>query len=163
MHEPAIRVVPMIEDWRPALLALSVAPDQREHIGDMADILADVAMCTGSEAMVILCGDVPVGFCRLDPHARSVASRDLEAPALGLRTFFIDAHWQGRSIGTAALQVLLEYVGDKYPAARLIALSVSADNAIASRLYRRAGFEDHGQLYHGGRSGPQRLMLRTLP
>ena len=47
--------------------------------------------------------------------------------------------------------------------ARLLVLTVNRNNHAALHLYRRAGFHDSGELYHGGRSGPQHLLLRALP
>lgn len=164
MHKlPAVSVVPVNDTWRPLLLKLAVAPEQHDQIGTMADILADVAACPGSDAMVIVHGDEPVGFYRLDPHARSVAGHDLDVPALGLRTFFIDVRWQRRGIGSAALVALIAAAIERHRGARLLALTVSVGNAAAMQMYRRAGFIDGGELYHGGRCGPMRLLLRTLP
>jgi RimJ/RimL family protein N-acetyltransferase len=113
--------------------------------------------------MAIMRGDTPVGFYRIDPHARSVAGRDFPLPALGLRAFFIDADWQGRGIGSRALAAVLADLVQRHPEARLLVLTASADNDAALRLYRHAGFIDHSELYHGGCSGSQRLLLRNLP
>ncbi|GGY35516.1 hypothetical protein GCM10008098_30830 [Rhodanobacter panaciterrae] len=45
----------------------------------------------------------------------------------------------------------------------LLVLTVNHNNHAALRLYLRAGFHDSGELYHGGRSGPQHLLLRAPP
>lgn len=160
---PAIRVVP-VEAWlRPALLGLRVLPAQRDWIGAIADLLDDVALCPGSEPMAILHGVTPVGYYRIEPSARSVAGRDFERPALGLRAFFIDADWQGRGFGALALAALIADAADRHRQARLLVLTVNCSNPIAVQLYFRAGFVDSGARYHGGRSGPQHLLLRSLP
>ncbi len=158
-----IRVVPADARLHPALLGLRVRPEQREWVGAIADLLADVALCPGSEPMAILCGDIPVGYYRIEPSARGVVGHDFEVPALGLRAFFIDADWQGRGVGALALAALIADVIDRHRQARLLALTVNCSNHLAARLYRRAGFVDSGELYHGGRSGLQRLLLRNLP
>lgn len=164
MHKrPVVRVVPMDASLHPLLLKLAVAPDQRDHVGAIADILADIAACPGSEAMVILLDGTPAGFYRLDPHTRTVTERDLEQPAMGVRAFFIDARRQHRGVGAAALAALIADAAVRYPSVRLLALAASVDNTVATHMYRRAGFVDGGALYHGGRSGPLRLLLRTLP
>ncbi|HEY0199614.1 MAG TPA: GNAT family N-acetyltransferase [Rhodanobacter sp.] len=160
---PVIRVVPMDASLRPMLFDLHVSPSQSEYVGTIADMLADVAASPGSEAMAILHGEVPVGCYRLDPHARSVAGHDFGQPALGVRAFFVDARWQRRGVGTAALIALIADAAERHPHARLLALTVSVDNTVALQMYRRAGFTDGGELYHGGRSGPLHLLLRTLP
>lgn len=92
-----------------------------------------------------------------------MSGHDFDVPARALRAFFIDARWQGRGFGTLALSVLVADLAGRHPAARLLALAVSRRNHTAVQLYRRAGFVAGGELYHGGRSGPQCLMLRPLP
>ncbi|HEY8682810.1 MAG TPA: GNAT family N-acetyltransferase [Rhodanobacter sp.] len=160
---PAIRVAPVDAQLHMALLGLRVLPAQRDWVGAIDDLLADVALCPGSEPMAILCGDTPVGYYRIEPSARSVAGHDFALPALGLRAFFIDADGQGRGFGAGALAALLADLAERHPDARLLALTVNCNNHAALRLYLDAGFNDSGELYHGGRSGPQHLLLRDLP
>ena len=158
----AIRVVPVDDALRPKLLGLHVLPAQREWVGAIADLLADVAVCPGSEAMAILHADRPVGCYRIEPTSRSVTGHDLELPSLGLRGFFIDAAWQGRGLGQLALQAMFIDLARRHPRARQLALMVDRNNHAALRLYLRAGFVDSGRLYHGGRAGPQLLLWRSL-
>jgi GNAT superfamily N-acetyltransferase len=159
----AIRVVPVDDALRPKLLGLHVLPVQGGWVGAIADLLADVARCPGSEAMAILHADRPIGYYRIEATARSVTGRDLELPSLGLRGFFIDAAWQGQGLGRRALQAMFADLARRHPWARQLALMVDRNNHAALRLYQRVGFDDSGELYHGGRSGPQRLLLRPLP
>jgi GNAT superfamily N-acetyltransferase len=160
---PAIRVTPVDGSLRAALLGLHVLPTQRAWVGAIADLLADVAQCPASEPMAILLDDAPVGYYRIEPTARSVAGHDFDVPALGLRAFFIDARWQGRGLGSRVLMMIFADLARRRPSARLLVLAVSRDNHAARRLYLRAGFTDSGELYHGGHSGPQHLLLRPLP
>jgi GNAT superfamily N-acetyltransferase len=162
-ERPAIRVVPVNLELRLALLRLRVLPTQRDDVGAIDSLLADVALCPDSEPMAILYGDTPVGYYRIEPRARSVANHDFALPTLGLRAFFIDTHWQGRGFGTLALATLITDLAERHPPARLLVLTVNHKNHAALRLYLRAGFHDSGELYHGGRSGPQHLLLRALP
>ena len=162
-EHPAIRVAPVDLELRPALLRLRVLPAQRDDVSAIGNLLADVALCPGSEPMAILHGDTPVGYYRIEPNARSVAKHDFVVPALALRAFFIDTNWQGRGFGTRALAALISDLAERHPLARLLVLTVNRNNHAALRLYRRAGFHDSGELYHGGRSGPQHLLLRVLP
>ncbi|TAM60259.1 MAG: GNAT family N-acetyltransferase [Rhodanobacter sp.] len=164
MHKlQPIRIAPVDATVRQALLGLGVRPRQRDCVGAIADLLADAASCPGCEPMAILHGDTPVGYYRIDANARSVAGRDFDLPALGLRAFFIDAAWQGRGLGAQALAALIADLAERHRQARLLVLAVASGNRPALRLYGRAGFVDSGALYHGGRSGPQQLLRRDLP
>lgn len=159
----ALRVAPVKPSLHRALLRLRVRPAQRDRVGTMADLLADVTLCPGSEPMAIMRGDAPIGYYRIDASARSVAGRDFAQPARGLRSLFVDADWQGRGLGARAVALLLEDLAVRHPATRLLVLTVDCDNRAATRMYRRAGFVDGSARYHGGRCGPQQLLLRALP
>jgi len=163
MAPPVLRVTVADAPLRRAMAGLRVAPAQRHRVGAIADLLADVVQCPGCEPMAIMLGGTPVGYARLDPTARSVAVSDLGPSARGLRSFFIDARWQGRGLGSCALALLLADVAARHPDTRQLALTVDDDNAVALRLYHRAGFVDSGARYHGGPAGSQRLLTRTLP
>lgn len=162
-EKPDIRVLPASDSLRTAMLQLGVSESQQAYVGRIDNLLADVASCPDAEPMAICLGSELVGYYRIDPHSRSVAGRDFDVPALGLRAFFIDARWQDRGLGTLALTALLEDVMERHADARLLVLTVNVSNHSAVRLYQRAGFTQNGELYHGGRAGPQHLMLRALP
>jgi RimJ/RimL family protein N-acetyltransferase len=79
-----------------------------------------------------------------------------------LRGFFVDAGAQGRGIATRALTRLPHFVAEQAPGARRIVLTMNTGNPAAIRAYRRAGFLDRGQLYHGGAHGPQHILELAL-
>lgn len=160
---PPVRVTPVHATLRTALMNLRVHPEQTGYVGRISDLLADAAQCPACEPMAILCGDSPVGYYRIEPNARSVTGHDFELPALGLRSFFIDAGWQGRGLASQALQAMVTDLVKRHPQARRLVLTVNCRNKVAVRLYLRHGFIDDGQLYHGGPSGPQHLLWRPLP
>ena len=163
MRNPtAIEVVTVDAANRDAVLRLDVSAEQRRYVGVIADLLAGAEHCGDGDTLTFRRDEDYVGYCRLDAHARSVAGRDFDLPARGLRGFFIDARWQGRGVGRQALLALLAWLAAHDPATRLLVLTVNCSNDAALTLYRRAGFEDSGELYHGGRAGPQHLLLRTL-
>lgn len=159
----SIRVAPVTPSLRPGVLALRVHAEQYAFVSPVDASLADAEQSPGSTPMAILHGDDPVGFYRIEHHASVVADRAFDVPALGLRSFFIGSQWQGRGFGAAALVALFADLAVRHPQARLLVLTVNCRNPAALALYRRAGFVDSGQLYHGGRSGPQHLMWRPLP
>lgn len=157
-----ITVVPVDAGNRDAVLQLGVAAEQRPYVGVIADLLSGADHCGDGDTLTFRRGTDYVGYCRLDAHARSVAGHDFDVPARGLRGFFIDARWQGRGLGGQAMQALLAWLVAQDPATRLLVLTVNCRNDAALALYRRAGFQDSGELYHGGRAGPQHLLLRHL-
>ena len=157
-----IRVMPLDERLRPAVRELAVRPEQRPYVGHVADLLADVDRCPGAEPMVICSGATPVGYYRVDPHARSVAGRDFNLPSRGLRAFFLDARWQGRGLASSALVALIADLTERHPQTLQLVLTVNVCNHVAVGLYLRGGFRDSGELYQGGKAGPQHLLLCRL-
>jgi RimJ/RimL family protein N-acetyltransferase len=160
---PAIRVCPITPALREAVLRLHVRPEQEGFVSPPACTLPDAEQCHGSEPMAILIGDTVIGYYRIERSAHSLTGRDTDADALGLRSFQLDAAWQGRGLGAITMGALLADLTRRRPQARRIVLTVNCANTAALALYRRAGFADGGTLYHGGRSGPQHLLWRALP
>jgi RimJ/RimL family protein N-acetyltransferase len=113
--------------------------------------------------MAILRNGEPIGFYRLEFHARSIADMDFDRATVGLRSFFIDTRWQGQGLGALALEAVMRDIAQRHPDARDVVLTVNLRNTPALALYRRAGFRETEGLYHGGRSGPQYVMLCALP
>lgn len=145
-----------------AVRALRVAPEQYPFVGDVQDNLIHAQACPRSEAMAILADDAVIGFYRLD-FAPNVASLNCLANAYaGLRAMMIDRGRQGHGFGTRALRACCDDLRRRHPQLRLLALNVNCANAPAIHAYRNAGFVDTGELYFGGRAGPQHLMVRWL-
>lgn len=159
----AIRVVPVVPALREALLRLRVTAPQRDFVSDIAPSLDDAERCPGSTPMAILRNEAPIGYYRIEANAASIAERDYDRPALGLRSFFIDDRWQRQGFASRALTAAMGDLATRFPEARLLVLLVNQRNLAALRLYLRAHFVDTGELYHGGRSGPQHLLWRALP
>lgn len=161
--QPAIRVVPVDAWLRGAVLQLRTRPEQDAFVSPTQLTLPDAERCPGSTPMAILHEATVVGYYRIEKSACSITGRDIDATSLGLRSFQIDAQWQGRGLGRRALTVLLQDMAEQYPSARQVMLTVGGHNTAAMALYRRAGFTDGLELYHGGRSGTQHLLWRGLP
>lgn len=160
---PIIRVSPITPALREAVLDLRVRPEQDGFVSPPARTLPDAEQCSGSEPMAILLDHTVIGYYRIERSARSITGRDEDVDALGLRSFQLDAAWQGRGRGLRALDTLLADLAQRHPQGRRVMLTVNCANAAALALYRRAGFVDSGTLYHGGRSGPQYVLWRHLP
>lgn len=157
-----IRVLPVDDALRPAVLALAVHSDQLPFVGRTSDSLADVAVCPGSEALALLHGDAVVGYVRIDPRASALGDHPLAEGAVALRSFLIDASRQGQGLGGVALEAIRAYVAGRHRDRERILLTVNVRNAAALRAYMRAGYRDGGGLYHGGSAGPQHVLWRPL-
>lgn len=159
---PELRVAPVTPELAPAVRALRVGTDQYVFVGDIAFNLVDAGRNPDSDAMAILLGDTVIGFYRLDYAPTVVAWKPICSASVGLRALSIDRRWQGRGLGTRAIAVACEDLQRRHPERRLLALNVDCSNVVAISAYRNAGFVDTGELYFGGRAGPQRLLVRRL-
>jgi RimJ/RimL family protein N-acetyltransferase len=159
----SVHVAPVDAHNRDAVLALAVHPEQRQFVGDIADMLADAEVSMNSEPMAILRDDTVVGYYRIERKAASVTGRPDDVPSLGLRSFFIDVAHQGRGIGAAAIEALCADLARRHPDRQRLVLTVNTKNGAARHVYLNTGFIDTGELYHGGRAGPQLLLWRPLP
>ncbi|SDZ18431.1 Ribosomal protein S18 acetylase RimI [Lysobacter sp. yr284] len=159
---PIVRVGVVSPMLAPAVRMLQVAPEQLPFVGDTAYNLEQTRLDPHSEAMAVLAGERVVGFYRLDFSVNAIAGRALGEPSVGLRAYAIDRREQGRGYGTAAMRACVEDLRLRHPQRRLLALTVNVRNLAAIAAYRKAGFHDTGELYHGGSAGPQHLMLLRL-
>jgi len=158
----ALRVLPVDADIRPGVLALRVQDEQLPFVGRIEDSLADVAVCPGSEALALIVDDVVVGYVRIDRRATALGDHPLAEGAVALRSFMIDASRQGEGLGERALDAIHAYVAGRHPDRERILLTVNVRNEAAVHVYRRTGYRDSGELYHGGLAGPQFVLWRPL-
>lgn len=139
--------------------ALSVAPEQLEYTGTVADALAGIG--DSRQPHGIWLDQSLVGFFIVDTRF------DLEfdfcvAGSLGIRTFLIDNRRQGQGLGKAAAKALRPCLAGAYPASATAWLTVNCRNQSAYRCYEQGGFADTGYLYLGGAAGPQHVMRQEL-
>ena len=134
---------------------LALGPGQDAFTADPVARLS--ALGQGEEAWAVVEGDAIAGFFVLD---RNISGEHPYARPgeVVLRSLLIDAARQGRGLGRAAMAALPSLVAAEYPGTPAIALTVNVRNTTARSAYLRAGFLDEGDLYHGGRSGPQHVM-----
>lgn len=159
---PDLHVAPVTPELAGAVRALRVAAEQYPYVGDVVVNLAQAEADPNSDAMVILVGETVIGFYRLD-FAGAMAGWNPHGNAgVGLRAFMLDRDWQGRGLGTRAINACCADLERRHPERRLLALTVNCRNLGAIRAYRKAGFVDTGELYFGGKAGPQHLMVRGL-
>lgn len=159
---PDLHVTAVTPELAEAICRLRVTPEQSAYVGDIAFNLDDAQGDPRSDAMAILVGATAMGFYRLDYAPTIVARKPIDDASVGLRAFFIDADWQGRGLGTRAINACCDDLRRRHPERRLLALNVNCRNVAAINAYRKAGFVDTGELYLGGSAGPQHLMVRRL-
>jgi len=157
-----VSVRPVTQALAGAVRALRIAADQYSFVGDVAFNLIQAQGDPNSEAMAILADDRVVGFYRIDFAPTLVSYRVLGRASAGLRAMVIDRDCQGCGLGSRALAACCADLQQRHPDVRLLALNVDCLNRIAIRAYRKAGFVDTGEVYFGGRAGPQHLMVRWL-
>lgn len=151
--------MPASDPQAQAARALVLRPGQAVYVGDIAFNVDNARASADSDAMVVVQGDVVIGFYRLD-YARTVVARQVLDPrTVTLRAFALGAPWQGRGLGRAALAACWADLAARHPDRPLLALNVHVRNHTALALYLRAGFADSGETLPGGSAGPQRLLL----
>lgn len=130
-----ISVTPLLAAERDAVAALRVAPHQQDFVASNTASLQQAdeqAFCT---PLGIHADGELVGFAMyaLDPDDGNY----------WLYRLMIDARFQGRGYGTAALQAIIVLMR-ALPDCSSIVLGVEPVNVRAARLYRQAGFRERG-------------------
>lgn len=146
---------------REAVLALAPRADQERFCGRTRETLPAAQTAPDAHPVAILERAAPVGFFALHRGPAAGALTPTPEDVL-LRGFFVDATAQGRGVATNALAQLPAFVGEHLAGARRVVLTVNVENPRAIRAYKRAGFVDGGDLYHGGAHGPQHVLSLTL-
>ena len=124
-------------------LALSVKPNQKGFIESVAQCLSEADELKCWRPVLILSDGQDVGF------AMYCLWRDPPGERVWLDRLLIDARYQHRGLGRAALEGLIHRLYAEY-GNRDIYLSVMADNRAATALYESFGFALNGELdIHG--------------
>jgi RimJ/RimL family protein N-acetyltransferase len=163
-------VEPVNEFTRDAVLALEVLPEHIPFSGLPSETLAFAESDPDRIPMAVLECDQSgsdqsesgrvIGFFVLC-WGKEVAHYASSPQTMGFRSYLIDSREQGRGYGTAVFAVLQDFLLEHHPEFTELNLTVNVKNPRAYRAYLRAGFEDSGELYHGGMFGPQHVL--SLP
>jgi RimJ/RimL family protein N-acetyltransferase len=108
-----------------------------------------------------------VAFFKIDRDYRGkISSAPLERCGylpgdLGLRAMIVGQQFQGRGYGRAVMAQLKSHLRAHYQASNVF-LTVNCRNLAAIHLYRTGGWQDTGQLYLGGKAGPQHIFKLAL-
>lgn len=158
---PEVELALVGRELRDAVLALAPHPAQRRYSGVPTDTLPPAERDPGQHPVAILADGDPVGFFVL--HGGVSAGRFVRPHGeLLLRAFFVAAGWQGRGVGSRALERLRPFVAALDPTVRRVVLTVNVENAHALHVYRRCGFADTGERYQRPGGGPQYVMELRL-
>ncbi|HMO94568.1 MAG TPA: GNAT family N-acetyltransferase [Tepidiformaceae bacterium] len=135
-----------------AALQLSPAPGQETFVATVERSLADAYAHReeGARALAAIEGETVVGFVLLFP------TEHRGERVMLLVRLLVDRDHQGRGIGTAILDAVIEEARRHEPQPAMVKLTVVPENARAIRLYERFGFA--GEEMEDG----ERVMLRNL-
>jgi diamine N-acetyltransferase len=125
---------------------LSVGPDQQRFVAANAISLSEALFSEEAWYRAIYAGASPAGFVML--YDESLRVTPPRAPKIGLWRFMIDARFQGRGIGTAALQHVIAHVRDKGLFSSLATSYVPGPGS-PEAFYIRAGFQHTGEIDDG--------------
>ena len=148
-----IRLLPVTEENREAILSLQVAEHQRTFVADNAQSLLDarIAIDHGGHAFPfgIYDDDTPVGFLMI---GFGVDDAWTDAPAIAYGAYniwrlMIDRRYQHKGYGNAAMTLALQFIRT-FPCgpADQVWLSYEPENATARSLYHAFGFRETGNM-----------------
>ena len=135
---------------RADILALSVAASQEGFIESTAQCLQEAEEDARFIPVGLYVDEVVVGFAMYGQFG------DEQAEAyVWLDRLLIDAQYQGKGYGQAFLQMLVEYLQERY-ATDMIYLSVYPNNSGAIHFYESIGFA-----FTGNSDGNEKIMRLT--
>ena len=129
-----------------AITDLTVAPAQRGFVASNAVSLAEALFNAEAWYRAIYLADEPVGFVML--YDETLRAPPPEIPQIALWRLMIDARYQGRGIGKAALEQVVAHVRAKR-AVTLLTVSYVPGAGCPEPFYLRCGFRHTGQVDGG--------------
>ncbi len=126
-----------------AVVKLGVAEHQKGFVASNAVSLAQALFAPEAWYRAIYCGDEPAGFVMLEDQ--SLLSPPPAQPEVGVWRFMVDARFQGRGIGRAALLQVIEHVRAK-GLFKSLELSYVPGPGCPEPFYKGLGFRDTGRM-----------------
>ena len=148
MSESSVRVGlrPITSANRQGVEQLRVLPEQENYVDGVRSSLAEAAVKPGARPWYrgIYAGEAPVGFVML---ADGVPPGNEDIPwRYYLWRFLIDARYQGRGYGRAALDEVVAHLRTK-PDADVLVTSVVPGDGSPLDFYLKYGFRATGQMF----------------
>jgi diamine N-acetyltransferase len=128
------------------VIRLAVAPEQQGFVAANAISLAQALFAPEAWYRAIYAGESPVGFVML--YDESLRPAPPERPEVGIWRFMVDARYQGRGYGGAALQQVIAHVRAKRVFSSL-QVSYVPGPGCPEPFYVRAGFRHTGRIDEG--------------
>ncbi len=129
-----------------AINRLDVKPEQQGQVARNSESLAQALFSPEAWYRAIYAGDDPVGFVML--YDESLRATPPGRPQAYVWRFMVDARFQGRGIGAAALEQVIAHVRARRVFASLF-VSYVPGPASPEAFYLRAGFRHTGTVDEG--------------
>ncbi len=126
-----------------SVIDLTVSDNQKGFVADNAASLSQALFAPEAWYRAIYVEDVVAGFVMLDDE--SLRDTPPEHPQIGVWRFMIDSKFQGRGIGRAAMQHVIEHVRSKGLFSTL-SLSYVPGPGCPELFYLGLGFQPTGKL-----------------
>jgi diamine N-acetyltransferase len=133
-----------------AIIELSVSEAQQDNLATNAESLAEALFTKEAWYRAIYAGEIPVGFTML--YDETLRAEPPFNPRIELWRLMVDARYQRKGYGTAALQLLLRHARNM--GYREIFTSYLPGTASPETLYLKAGF------VHTGKVEDREIVLR---
>ncbi|MCP1306650.1 GNAT family N-acetyltransferase [Paenibacillus tyrfis] len=143
-----------------ALRAFELPEEQAQFTALPGEVLEASLNDENQYPVVILAGDMPVGFFVLHRGEVTVPFSD-NPNAILLRAFSVDRAHQGRGYAKRGMQNAAAFVAKHLPGVEEIVLAVNERNLVAKRLYEASGFRDTGRKRQGP-IGMQHILSLSL-
>jgi putative acetyltransferase len=118
-----------------------VAGSMRLPYQPLSYVQKRLATENGVYKLVAVCGEEVVGYCELVTHP----DNPRHAHAGEINMIITAAHWQGKGIGRALMQAMVD-LADEWLRLTRLGLVVWTTNAHAIRLYESFGFKIEGTM-----------------
>lgn len=128
------------------ITGLAVAREQQDFVAPNAVSLAQALFSPEAWYRAICADDAPVGFVML--YDESLRPIPPERPEVGIWRFMVDARFQGRGFGAAALQQVIAHVRAK-GVFESLQVSYVPGPGCPEPFYLRAGFRHTGKVDEG--------------
>lgn len=128
------------------VIKLAVAESQKGFVAPNAVSLAQALFSPEAWYRAIYAGDAPAGFVMLADE--SLKSPPPERPGIGVWRFMVDARFQGRGIGRAAMRQVIDHVRAK-GRFEVLELSFVPGPGSPEPFYLSLGFRHTGRVDDG--------------